>query len=451
VLASGFQLVEQNASGLGNAYAGQAAGVDDASAAFFNPANLARLPGKQIVVAGNPIGIGTRFVDSGSTGPFLPTSPPLALPVPLGGSGGDAGGWVPVPNAYFSWQAGRRVWVGLGLNAPFGLKTEWDPGWAGRFKAIKSEVRTVNINPNVAFKVGERLSLGAGVSYQRMEAELSQAVAYGGISAGIARSVGGMSALQGIVSQLGGPGGLAREGASTVKGDTWSVGWNVGATVDAWEGGRIAATYRSAIEHDVEGDALFEGAPTFATAGPLGPLGAALNARFASGPVTTKVELPQTLSIAALHEARNVAVLADWTWTGWSSIQDLTISRADGTMLNSVPLTFQDTWRVGLGVTWRVDDNWKLRVGTAFDKAPVQDRYRTPRLPDEDRTWAAAGFQYKLSKAGAVDFGYAHLFVKDATSGLANQDAPTAAPSGSLVGSYKLKVDILSIQYRHSF
>ncbi|HEY7516093.1 MAG TPA: outer membrane protein transport protein, partial [Vicinamibacteria bacterium] len=183
----------------------------------------------------------------------------------------------------------------------------------------------------------------------------------------------------------------------------------------------------------------------------LGQLGTILNGRFSGGPVTTAIELPQTVSAAASYEGDKVEILADWTWTGWSSIQDLVIQRPDGSTLSTVPLRFEDTWRAGLGVNYRLNDGFTLRLGTAYDKSPVQDAYRTPRLPDEDRVWASAGFQYRFGKTQAIDFGYAHLFVKDATSNLGNQDASSSPPTGTLLGTYTSRVNILSIQYRRTF
>jgi len=448
LLASGFQLVEQNASGLGNAYAGQAAGVKDASAIYFNPANLTRLPGKQFVLVVSPIGVKTEFADTTSTRPLLGTTP---IPVPLGGNGGDAGGWAFVPNGYFSWQVGSQWWLGLGVNAPFGLKTEWETDWVGRFKAVKSEVNAINVNPTVAVKLGDNLSIGGGANYQRLKATLSQGVPYGGLAYGGALQAGGAPAAAGILAQLGGPAGLALEGLSEVEGDTWSWGWNVGAALQIGDKGHVAASYRSAIEHDIEGTVAFDGAPTFVTTGPLGPLGSALNSRFAGGPVTARIELPDTASIAASYEGEKVEVLADWTWTGWSSIQDLIIVRGGGTTLSNVPLKFEDSWRAGLGLNYKMNEAWKLRLGTAYDTTPVQDAKRSPRLPDQDRVWAAIGFQYTVGKSGAFDFGYAHLFVKDASSDLPNQDPATAPPSGNLVGNYSTNVNVVSVQYRHSF
>jgi len=447
VLASGFQLIEQNGSGLGYAFAGQAAGVKDASAIYFNPAALTRLDGRQFVIAVDPVGIHSKFSDTSSSRPSLPG---LALPVPAGSSGGNAGGWTPVPNGYVSWQVQSRTWLGLGVNVPFGLKTEWDGDWMGRFHAVKSDVHTINLNPTLAVKVSDRLSLGAGISYQRLEAELTQNLPYGGIAFGAAASLGGPAAAAGIMTQLG-ANGLAREGDCVIEGNDWSWGWNAGALLRVAEEGSLAVSYRSKVRHALEGDASFHGAPTFVTLGPLAALGAGLNSRFATGPVTASIELPDTFSAAAAYETDRLELLADWTWTGWSSIQELAVARADGSALSTVPLRFEDTWRAGAGVGYWIRDTWKIRLGVAYDKSPVQDQYRTPRLPDADRTWAAAGFQKRIGAKGALDLGYAHLFIDDASSNLPNQSAAGTPPVGTLAGSYSSKVDVFSIQYRLSF
>jgi long-chain fatty acid transport protein len=451
VLASGFQLVEQNGSGLGYAYSGQAAGVRDASAIFFNPAALTGIEGRQLVLSVEGIGPSDRFTDSSSSPPYLPTSPPFPLPISLGGAGGEAGSWTPVPNGYFSWQAGSQWWVGLGVNIPFGLTTEWDASWLGRFHAVKSSIKTVNINPTVAVKLGDSLSLGAGVSYQRLSAELTQHLAYGGTSFGAAAQAGGPAAAGGILAQLGGPAGLALEGPVDMNADSWAWGWNAGLLLRLGENGRLGASYRSKVKHDLEGDVTFTGAPTFVESGPLGPIGAGLNAEFANGPVTASVDLPDTVSVALAFTGEKVDVLADWTWTGWSSIPSLDIFRASGSELSSVPLKFEDSWRAGLGLGFQLNEHWKLRLGTAYDKTPVQDLYRTPRLPDQNRVWAAGGFEWKVGGKSAIDLGYAHLFMKDASSELPNQSSASDPPSGTIVGTYQATVNIVSLQYRVSF
>ena len=169
VYASGFQLMEQNASGLGNAYAGSAAVAEDASTIFWNPAGMAYLPeGKmQVIGAFNMINPSFQFSNND-------TVPPGGI-YALGGEGGDNGGWNFVPNAYFAMPVNDQISIGLGLGAPFGLKTEYDPNWMGRFRAIKSDIKTININPSISYQASNTLSLGLGASAQKLDATFSNA------------------------------------------------------------------------------------------------------------------------------------------------------------------------------------------------------------------------------------------------------------------------------------
>jgi long-chain fatty acid transport protein len=450
-LASGFQLIEQNASGLGNAFAGQAAGVKNASAIHFNPAALTRVKGWNLVASVEPIGLSNKFTDSGST---VPSAGAFQFPVPLGSEGGDAGKWIPVPNGYLSGQVTERIWLGVGVNIPFGLETDWDPDWMGRFHATKSKVQALTVSPTIALQLSDTLSVGGGASWQQLKADFNQGVAYGGLAyAGTAQAVPPVLrqvALGAVVAQLG-PQGTGLEGAGLISGDSKAWGWNAGALLKLGEQAHLGVSYRSKITHDITGDVTFEGAPTFSLPGALAPIGDGLNAKFANGPVKTTITLPETWSVAAAWENDKVEVLADWTWTGWSTIASLDIVREDDSALSSVPLQFQDTWRVGLGLNYRLNDAWTLRLGTAYDKAPVQDEFRTPRLPDNNRIWAAGGFEWKLSEKARVDVGYAHIFIKGGTSNLPNQETSTSTPVGDLIGDYTAKSDILGAQLTLSF
>jgi long-chain fatty acid transport protein len=221
---------------------------------------------------------------------------------------------------------------------------------------------------------------------------------------------------------------------------------------------RLGAHYRSKTKFTLAGDIQFQNAPTFATAGPLGALGTGLNANFANGNVQADIELPDTATIGLSHNfTPKLQVLFDYTWTGWSSIQYLSIYRQnDGSAVTSTPLQFNNSWRVGLGANYQLTDQWKLRLGVAYDTTPVQDQYRTPRLPDSDRTWLAIGAQYAMTKQLALDFGYAYLFAADANSNLPNleTDLPSgfrASPKGNLVGNYTANVNILTAGVRYSF
>jgi long-chain fatty acid transport protein len=440
--ASGFQLVEQNASGLGNAYAGQAAAAEDASTIFFNPAGMTRLRGLQLVAALNLVRPTTEFNNTGSQ--------PIGAPGPalhaLGGEDGDAGSLALVPNFYVSWEAWRDLlWAGVGVNVPFGLKTEWDDGWMGRFHALESEVETINVNPSVAVKVLPWLSLGAGVNWQWITATLSNSVPYSAALAGTA----GPAALPALATCPGAtPAGTNCEGTGNIEGDDRSWGWNVGAMADfAVTGTRVGVSYRSAIEHELEGHVSFTNVP------------AALAAAFPNGDIRADIELPATLSVAVAQEfpgLPRLQLLADFTWTDWSSIQSLDIFRSSGAGLTSTPLRFDDSWRVGLGANYQLTETWKLRGGVAYDQTPVQDEDRTPRLPDEDRFWLAGGAQWKILEKLALDAGFAWLFVDDASSNLPAVVPPPSpafrpSPRGSLVGDYDAHVWIASAQARYTF
>src|SRR5439155_17360529 len=352
-----------------------------------------------------------------------------------GGNGGDAGDWSVVPNAYLSWEVLPSTWwLGIGVNAPFGLKTAWDSDWVGRFQAIKSEVQTININPTVAWKINHMFSVGAGVSAQHLDAELTQAVSYRAVA--LATGSGAIIA--------GTPAGS--EGVLKLFADAWAWGWNVGVMVHFSPATRLGVSYRSRITFAVAGEASFGSRPASLSVVP----------NVADGTVKADVRLPDTFSVAVAHQLHpQLQLLVDYTWTRWDAIQDLTVVRTSGPLsgqtLTSVALRFKNSWRVGLGANYQLTPQWKLRGGFAFDQAPVPDAFRTPRLPDEDRTWLAAGAQWAFAPNVALDFGLAYLFVKDASSTLVNQETATAVPRGSLGGTYEANVWILSAQMRWSF
>src|SRR6267378_4759110 len=396
VHASAFALIEQSASGLGNSYAGAAAAAEDASTIFYNPAGMSLLPGGMQVSAGLAlINLSAKFSDSGSTAPAGIGS--------LGGNGGDAGGLSAVPNVYFAMDLAKDWKLGVGISVPFGLKTEYDPTWVGRFQAIKSDIKTYNINPSVSYKLDDKTSFGFGLNYQKIDAELSRAVVIG-------------------------PGA---ETVATVKGDDTSWGFNAGAMFQLAPDTRLGVSYRSSIKYNVSGTVNVAAVP-------------ALN-----GNATVDIKMPDTFSIALNHRLDSKwTLLGDVTWTGWSKIKDLTIVTSNGQPPNVTQENFKNTWRVGVGAVHRASDAWSLKMGLAYDQTPVNDTDRTARLPDNDRLWLSFGGQYKMSKDSTLDLGYAHLFIKDAPI---NQNGGSAAANGQLVGTYKGSVDIFGAQFAYRF
>lgn len=436
--ASGFQLIEQNASGLGNAFAGQAASAQDASTIFFNAAGLTRIPGRQFVAAGHLIKPSIRFNDRGST-PAAST-PGGTGPFAMNGDGGNAGELAFVPNLYASWQYNEQLFFGIGINVPFGLATDYDPDWMGRFHAIKSEIRAINVNPTVAIKVSDALSVGFGVNWQRADAELTKAVNYSFV---------------GALAGLGVPPNI--EGSNKIKGDDSGWGFNLGALIKPGPHTDIGFAYRSAISYKLSGDVTYSGRPAALEAALAVP---GVFNQVGDGPISADLKVPASFSAAIKHQfnpgwmSRGWELLADVTWTQWSSLKKLDIVRSNGSMLESTPFEWRDTWRFGLGLNYRPDVEWTYRFGVAYDQTPTKDTFRTPRIPDQNRTWVALGAQYKMSRAAAIDVGYAHLFMKHPSVNLNGPPALTpaqAAGRGSLVGDYDSKVDIFSVQYRQFF
>lgn len=378
--AAGFALVEQSASGLGNAFAGQAASAQDASTIFFNPAGMTLLPDRQVVVAGHLIK--PQFKFSGTS--------PLS-----GGNGGDAGDYALVPNTYFAFRLTPDVHLGIGVNAPFGLKTEYDSTWKGRTQAIKSEVKTINLNPSIAWKASETLSLGAGLNIQYAEATLTN-------SAGA-------------------------KGMAKVHGDDYGWGFNLGILWQPSNATRIGLAYRSEVDQTLEGEATFSA-------------DAASN-----GGISADLTLPDSASLSLFHKLNpQWDLLADVTWTGWSDFKELRILRNNGSTLSVTDENWDNVYRYSLGANYHLNDRVTLRAGVAYDQAPVSDAYRTARIPDGDRTWLAFGAQYRVSDRSTLDFGYTHLFIRDTPINKTENGV-------TLSGTYEGAVDILSAQITYNF
>jgi long-chain fatty acid transport protein len=446
-LGAAFALQEQNASGLGHAYAGGAAAAEDVSTIFYNPAGLVRLQTMQAVVAGNVICPSVKFHDSGSQAAALQ---------PLGGTGGDAGDCAVVPNMYLGIPFTDKWSFGLGVNVPFGLKTEYDSNWLGRFQAVKSKLDTINVNPALSWEPTKNLTVGGGVSWQKLKATLTSQVNYAGF---FAQGVGGLVAAGQLPAAaapvlIGSAAGL--ESGADVHGSDSSWGWNLGALWQANEQTRFGVAYRSKIKYTVTGSADFSN-PTASKLGPLpptlAPVGALLvngiNAQLASGDISLKIEMPDTANVSIFHQFNNKwDLMADLQYTGWSSIQELKIVRSTGVVLSTTPENFRDTWRLSAGANYRYSDAWILRGGVAFDQSPVRDAQRTPRLPDADRTWLALGVQYKFSPSVAMDLAYAYLWVRDPSI---NQNEGSTAANGLISGSYRNNVNIVGLQLTYTF
>ncbi len=425
LFAGGFLLFEQGVKGLGNSFAGGSAAAEDASTTFFNPAGLTRLAGSQFEIAGHYIIPQAEFDNKGATvSPALPVVGGTPL---TGGDGGDAGVAALVPNFYYAQQITNQFHAGIGITVPFGLATDYNRNWVGRYHAVKSELKTIDINPAVAYRVNKWFSLGGGISVQYAEADLTNAVDFGTIGL-----IGGaMTAPQSL------------DGFVELEADDWGWRWNVGFLVEPADNLRFGFAYRSEIDYTLKGDADF--------AAPTGAGLIAANAGLVDTDAKADVVLPGHASFSAywrFHE--KFAVMGDIFWTNWSRLDELFIELDTGTNVVTT-LEWEDTYRYALGLSYYHDEKWTFRAGVAYDETPIpNDRLRTPRVPGNDRIWTTVGLSWKLSEMFGLDLAYAHLFVDDPKirkTGLETEDVTR----GSLSGDYDASVDIVSAQLSIKF
>ncbi|NQW11547.1 MAG: outer membrane protein transport protein [Alphaproteobacteria bacterium] len=415
-LASGFQIKEQSSSKLGNAFAGAGASGDDASILYFNPAGLALFDTDQIQVDSALIVPHAEFsVTSATSG---------AGTTMTGGDGGDAGQPALVPSLYGVWTVNDRVNLGLSVNAPFGLITSYDDDWAGRYHAITSELHTIMITPSASYKVTDKLSIGGGPFVMYADARLTNGIDFGTICVG---SLGASTCSAAGVTPQGADGNV------DLQGDDWGYGFAGGLLYEPIKGSRIGLSYRSHTRLKVEGNADFSvpSNASFLTA----------SGAFTDTAVSGTITLPEIVGLSLHHDINDRwAVMADVVWTRWSRFEELRFDFENTAQPDSVTAeNWNDTFFTSVGATYKPADGWTLRGGLAFDESPVDDNFRTARIPDQNRYWAAFGADYKIADRITLTAGYTHIWVDDASL---NSSGST---TGTLVGNYEASIDIITL------
>jgi len=177
------------------------------------------------------------------------------------------------------------------------------------------------------------------------------------------------------------------------------------------------------------------------------------NTALYNGNVSLQLKVPETANLSIFRQVDDKwDVMADLQYTGWQSFQNLTVVRTDGpangTILTTVPENFKATWRGSIGANYHYTNEWMFRGGLAFDQSPVNNTDRTPRLPDNDRTWFAVGAQYKFNPQWVLDFGYSFIYVKNSSI---NQNEGNTAANGLISGTYHNNVNIAALQLTYTF
>lgn len=440
VFASGFALIEQSVSSMGTAYAGAASNGQDASTIFFNPALMSRLEGEQMSAGVHAVLPKTEFTGMGtfnSTNPLVAQVPNLGgstVPVSSGtGDGGNAGENGYLPHLAYVRDIDDRWKFGLTVNVPFGLSTKYDEGWVGRYSSLQAEIKAINLNPNFSFQVDDHTTLGFGISAMYTSLKYRNNIDYALLDMfGLLDPTGnGNSILPGAPA----PG--TSDATSQVDVDDWGFGFNAGILLEPSEHTRFGLAYRSKVNLEMGGDLQIAHSILPAV----------------SDGATVNASLPETLMLSGYHEFdQSWAVMADLIWTKWSSINELRI-KPDTRSPSIIPLQWEDTTRVAIGVTYRHSASLTLRTGIALDETPVPDAsVRPTALPDEDRLWLALGAGYRLTRQLSFDVGYAHLFIDD--TDINSTDAytpPLATGFHRVTGKYDASVDIISAQANWKF
>ena len=383
--AAGFQLSEQSAIQMGRAMAGAGVVGDDLSAVHYNPAGMTLLSGTRMQATGTWVAVNLDYEShDGSVT-----------------ENGRLKGQI-IPAGFLTHQINDSLWAGLGLTVPYGMGTEYGEDWEGRERGTESMILTFDINPNLAWKVNDKLSVGGGISLQYAKAELGM----------------GMGPMQ-----------------ANVKGDSWAWGWNVGLMFQPVETVRLGLAYRSHIAHNAEGHTDVKGLQNL------------------TSDMKVRIKTPDTVTLSATWEATDALRLSGTArWSKWSNFRTLDVQNLD---FNGIPYAkfanvpvennWDDTWFFSVGADYKLNGQWTVRGGVAYDQGPVENQYRMAVIPDTDRVWFSGGASYKYTDNLTFDFGATYI------KGVGDTDLYDKV-GGEKIGEFKsLDSYIFSAQMQYLF
>ncbi len=394
--AAGFALQEQADGLAGAAYVGMGAAAQDASTAYYNPAGMTALPRAEFELGARYIGITASFHNDG--------------PLPqTGGTGGDAGMKLAAGSLYYVHPLSQTLWAGIAFNSPFGVGISYQPNWAGRYFNTKDHLTTYNLNPSLAYKLGNGLSVGGGIDFQYA-------------------TLGYNTALNNVLDGM-------PDGSSRLDLNDFAVGFNLGALLEPRPGTRIGLTYRSRIQYD------FTGSATLSNVGPtLHALG------FAGDRAALKQTLPDSASLSLYQQlTARAALLGDVGWEHWSLLKNSTVYFSGGGV-DAIARDWHDTFRVGLGFQYSVADNLRVRVGASYDSSPTSANTRQPDLPIDRQIRAGIGAEYDVTPDIAAGISYEYVDL-----GRNDIDIEQTPLTGTLIGHYDEYAHVIGVNARIKF
>lgn len=428
--AAGFQLTEQSSLGLGRAYAGAGIVGDDLSAVHYNPAGMTLLEG-------------TRF-QAGTTW--------ISINADYDGIDGDSeNGRLKgqmIPAGYVTHQVNDKIWLGFAMTVPFGMGTEYDRNWSQNQRGTSSKIYTFDMNPNIAYKVSDFISLGAGVSVQYAKAKLGM----------------GMGSIP----------GMGDIGHAKLEADSWDWGYNLGLMVSPTDKLRFGLAYRSAITHDADGHTNLTNSDLLKLA----------TAQLTNGLMTmdsitvnssASLKTPDTVMLTSTWEASDKLRLSGLIrWANWSNFKTLKIHNSSsiditgalGGLIENIPPQmlpevmdkvgqlsetriendWQDTWLFSIGADYKINSDFTVRGGIAYETSPIDKQdTRMAVIPDTDRLWLSLGASWYATKDLQFDMGATYLM------GVGDKDLYDEV-GGEKVGEYDtLDAYLFGVQMQYRF
>ncbi|WP_426142815.1 outer membrane protein transport protein [Pseudomonas sp. DWP3-1-2] len=365
--ANGIALNEQSASSAGTAYAGRSSSALDASTIFGNPAGLTKLKRTEISGGAAVISVSDDISDAQSNvaGTNKGDSVPLGV----------------VPFAYMSTPLDDRLSVGLGLYAPSGLINDYEGTFQGRYHGSYSTTKEITLQPTIAYRINDYVSIGGGPTLNRFNAELQNYMATGALNNG-------------------------QDTLVTMKGDDTAIGYNVGLLVDFNEATRWGMTYHSKVSYHLKGHTQVSGSPSFLSL---------------DGNYDNKIDLdmPESVDTSITHRfnSRWTGYLGT-TWTRWSRLEKIEAVNSGVSAMGQMaglgrmgePLNWHDTWSTAVGASYQLTPQWLLRAGYAYDPTPVSSAERSVRIPVGDRQAVTLGGAYSPNSDLTIDFAYGYLW-----------------------------------------
>lgn len=429
--ASGFQIRENSVKNLGRANAGTTVAWGDASVVMNNPAAMSNIDKTTFQADVTMIDLTASFSGSGTTALGAPAGPLT------GGNGGDPGKPTAVPAmaAVFPLSGSLdTVTVGFGISAPFGLKTEYDPTWVGRYDAITSDVKIVDMTMSAAIQFTDRFSMGVGVFYEHADVTLTKAIDFGTALCAASNPANCFNPAYPFHPQK-------QDGLIDVTGTSNDIGFLVGAQLKATDKLTLGYAHRSEVHHTLDGTAKFT-KPASVTA----TFGALKVHSYDDGPIWATLDTPSTDTFSARYAVSDTfRVMADVQQTGWSSFPTVDIVRDDGTPVGSEAFEWSDTKFYSVGGEWDFSDAFTFRAGVGYDETPTNDLHRTPRLPDNDRMVYTVGMTWNMSEKMSIDAAYMRVQIDNPTVNT------TSSSSSHLKGSFSGHADLLGFAAQYRF